>query len=357
MPATPPIRFARTPGQSHAHWTVDPTVPLPVPTTPLPDGYVDHVERARAVNDHAALRLILQEATVTWHPDLAAIAARTLLDANQNTIPDITTGRLHANVMGGTAWARTQIPAVVGDALLLADALEDEAAMYALGLAVDTNRADGGASLAASISQAIDACVELVALLRAFAGGQPFVAHRLMHLLSVFALTPLSYGISSMCSSSTGIDGLRVTYAAQMRHQVGSRHGLDANLDVLADDPGNIAARTSACACLVDLGQPEAGLDHLAVALLDPDSFSANALGRALRLAHYTHLADAAERLKLLVVCGPDSEAKVLASKIMTATGRREFAEVALSGLTAPTSRVFAARVALDRTRTGQAVR
>ena len=312
------------------------------------DGLEARASRAHATGEASGLLMVLAEAIEFGHHRIAGQVARASLELNMRELPGVGAGRLHAMaIAGGVA---TDV-ATVADLAQVADQLRNSAVMHEIGFGLTSARLDPN-SLARSLQDAAEKANSLADSLERVAGGSPMQLVPLIRELSFFGLLNIARGLAQVTTFGTGAAYLDVAIAAQVRHRVGAGRGLQAQLEIIEHSPGSTAARNSACACLVDLGMAEAGLDHLAVSLLRPDHYVGNTGRRALREAGYEDLAALADEIADVMKDLRPHEAPlrvaVLAAEILSGIRRRTATELAMLNLV---GRIPAVQILEERAR------
>lgn len=327
----------RRQGNRSAYWRLDPTTALATPII-SPEGLSVDSEDSRLSDDPSSLLMVLADAVEAGDHRLAGTIARRSLSQNMRDLPGIGAERLHAMAISGAVATSTT---TVSDLTDVARQLRDAAVMHQIGFGITSARTKPS-SLNDSLEAAVARSERLADDLDAVAKGQRVQLAPLVRSLSFFGLLNIARGLARICTFPNGISGLDVAVAAQIRHRVGPARGLRAQLAIIERDPGNTAARNSACACLVDLGLAEDGLDHLAVSLLRPDHFVGNTGRRALRQAGYPHLANLADQIavemRLRHPSEPTGHVLLLATEILMGIDRQAQAELSMVGLLRATS-------------------
>lgn len=345
----PSFAIARTAPNEPALWAIDSVASINA--EPLP---VDDLERRAAIAiksaDTSGLLMVLAEAVEFGHHRIAGSVARASLDKNMQELPGVSAERLHAMAIAGGIAVDV---ATVSDLAVVAEQLRNSAVMHEIGFGLTSSRANP-TTVAASLAGAGARAERLASALDRIGAGKPTKLVPAVRALSFFGLLSIARGLARTTTFDSGTSALNVSVAAQIRHRVGAARGLRAQLEILEHDPGNTAARNSACACLVDLGMAEAGLDHLAVSLLRPDHYVGNTGRRALREAGYPGLAQLANHISVLMRDrypeDPPHEVVRHAANILAGIRRRTQTELAmlnLVGKLAP-ERVFAGRTKVD---------
>lgn len=317
-------------GGRPSKWSVSTSAIVGHAPSPVDPVSLAKAHAAAASGDPADLMLTLYELVETSRHQEAGIVARAALDANQAKLPGISTARLMCLAIGASVTARADL---IIDLRGIATEVRLSSSMFEMGRQQTSLRAHP-VDLDKSVNIALAEANVLADGLDQIADGKAVTMTRVITALSRFGLLQLAKNLIDTFTVETTCSGLAVAHAAATRRHYGPARGLAANLEIIGEEPWNIAARTSACACLVEQGRPEEGLDHLAVALARPDVYSARAAKKALSHAGRGDLASTAGKLVAAYETGRGVEdALDMSGAILIGIGRRDMVEILLRGL------------------------
>lgn len=319
----------RIPDSMICQWRLDPWGSLPKLTPPRPTA-----ASTSDVVDPSALLMALSDAIESGDLQRMVALAENALNFSMRSLPGISAVTLFATVIAGSVSLE---PVRVSDYATLGRSLQERAIDYGAMFGLMSGRADP-TTLQRSLATATEWITLIGRDFESLGAGEWVDMSRLFRRGGRINRFDLLDQLSRFCSFSTTVKPLDVSIVASLRRRLGPGRALRRVEAILLLDPANTAARNVACACLVDLHQPELALDHVAVSLLHPDAYVAKTARRALREAGFTAESGLADEIAGLMGNRRADEASDhvcdLANSILMSIDRRIHAELAKLGLT-----------------------
>lgn len=328
VPLAQAFETRRVPDSTSCLWRLDPWSSLPAmaqrpPIAPSTRDSVDPSEVLLALSDAAEHGALSEMVTV----------AEKALDLSMRALPGISATTLFATVIAGSVSLE---PSTVREYADLGRSLCERATDYTEMFGLMSGREDP-TTLRRSLVIATEWINLLGRDLESLGAGDWIDMSRLFRRGGRVNRFDLLDQLSRFCAFSPTVKPLDVAIVASLRRRLGPGRALRRAEAILRVDPANTAARNVACACLVDLHQPDLGLDHVAVSLLRPDPYVARTARRALRAAGYEAECRKADEIAVLMANRRADEASDhvcgLADSILMTIDRRIHAELARLGL------------------------